>query len=94
LLRSFQVGNTDSSHLATLEVENNVFADISRYANGLNVIDDWDGFVQKLTGSRTTNLTDLPIKKSEILTEEFNAKYQAPFFQMMYLSTLAGVAIG
>ncbi|WP_077618374.1 acyl-CoA dehydrogenase family protein [Bacillus sinesaloumensis] len=78
--------------LATKEEENKVFAVISRYAKGVNVIDDWDGFGQKLTGSGTTTFTDVQLQESEILTEEFNATYQAAFFQMMHLATLAGIA--
>ncbi|WP_449536251.1 acyl-CoA dehydrogenase family protein [Ferdinandcohnia sp. Marseille-Q9671] len=78
--------------LATREEVTKVFAVISRYATGVDVIDDWDGFGQKLTGSGTTIFTNVPIKESDILTEEFNAKYQAAFFQMMHLATLAGIA--
>ncbi|WP_010282140.1 acyl-CoA dehydrogenase family protein [Bacillus timonensis] len=78
--------------LATQEEANNVFAVISRYAKGVDVIDDWNGFGQKLTGSGTTRFSDVPIKEDEILIEEFNAKYQAAFFQMMHLATLAGIA--
>ena len=79
--------------LATKEEVNKVFAVISRYAEGVDVFDDWDGFGQKLTGSGTTRFSNVPINESEILTEEFNAKYLAAFFQMMHLATLAGIAI-
>src|SRR5690606_1107150 len=77
--------------LAT-RVDNHIFAVISRYAKGVDVIDDWNGFGQKLTASGTTRFTDVSIKEEEILTEEFNAQYLAGFFQMMHLATLAGIA--
>ncbi|WP_453996026.1 acyl-CoA dehydrogenase family protein [Bacillus nitroreducens] len=77
--------------LATRD-DNHIFAVISRYAKGVDVIDDWNGFGQKLTASGTTRFTDVSIKEEEILTEEFNAQYLAGFFQMMHLATLAGIA--
>ncbi|AHF67776.1 MULTISPECIES: acyl-CoA dehydrogenase family protein [Pseudomonas] len=68
-------------------------------AQGVEVLDDWDGFGQRLTGSGTTrfNAVEVPaehilrrFKKGELRAES----YLTAFYQTVHLATLAGIARG
>lgn len=72
--------------------DQHVIAAISRHASGVQVLDDWDGFGQKTTGSGTLSLTDVAIERDHILPFEQRFKYQTAFYQAIHLATLSGIA--
>lgn len=72
--------------------DQHVIAAISRHASGVQVLDDWDGFGQKTTGSGTLTLSDVAIERDHILPFEQRFKYQTAFYQVIHLATLSGIA--
>ncbi|WP_373350358.1 acyl-CoA dehydrogenase family protein [Acinetobacter bereziniae] len=72
--------------------DQHVIAAIYRHASGVQVLDDWDGFGQKTTGSGTLSLTDVAIERDHILPFEQRFKYQTAFYQVIHLATLSGIA--
>ncbi|EOR10237.1 hypothetical protein [Acinetobacter genomosp. 15BJ] len=69
-----------------------VIAAVSTQAAGIDIVDDWDGFGQKTTGSGTLTLNNVEISRDHILVFENRFKYQTAFYQVVHLSTLAGIA--
>ncbi|WP_426217839.1 acyl-CoA dehydrogenase family protein [Pseudomonas sp. DWRC2-2] len=70
---------------------------VSTRASGVKVLDDWDGFGQRMTGSGSTHFTDVPVVKQHILRRsargELRAEsYLTAFYQAVHLATLAGIA--
>lgn len=72
--------------------DQHVIAAISRHASGVEVLDDWDGFGQKTTGSGTLTLNNVPIERDHILPFDQRFKYQTAFYQVIHLATLTGIA--
>ena len=70
----------------------NVIAAISRHASGVEILDDWDGFGQRTTGSGSLYLTNVVVEKDHILPFEQRFKYQTAFYQVFHLATLTGIA--
>ena len=64
---------------------------ISRHAQGVEVLDDWDGFGQALTASGTAIFTDAPVDRDQIVPVTERFKYSNPFYQLVHLATLAGI---
>lgn len=58
---------------------------------GLEVVDDWDGFGQSLTGSGTTNLNNVYVEKSEIFTIPENATPFNSHLQLFLQAVIAGI---
>ena len=69
-----------------------VIAAVSTQAAGIDIVDDWDGFGQKTTGSGTLTLNNVEIGRDHILVFEHRFKYQTAFYQVVHLATLAGIA--
>ncbi|NNP67169.1 monooxygenase [Acinetobacter sp. Ac_5812] len=69
-----------------------VIAAVSTQAEGIDIVDDWDGFGQKTTGSGTLTLNNVEIDRDHILVFENRFKYQTAFYQVVHLATLAGIA--
>lgn len=67
---------------ASFEDGTPVFAIIPTDREGVTIEDDWDGFGQKYTGSGTTRLNNVFVKKEEILPSRKN---QTPFFSFVQL---------
>jgi alkylation response protein AidB-like acyl-CoA dehydrogenase len=64
-------------------------------ADGVERIDDWDGFGQRLTGSGTTIFTDAPVEADHITIVPGNVlplNSQLAVFQVVHLATLTGIA--
>ncbi|MHC6225871.1 acyl-CoA dehydrogenase family protein [Pseudomonas sp. X10] len=66
-------------------------------APGVEVVDDWDGFGQRLTGSGTTRFSAVPVSAQHVLRRykkgELRAEsYLSAFYQAVHLATLAGIA--
>lgn len=68
-----------------------VAVSVRRHADGVDVIDDWDGFGQTLTASGTTTFTDVEILAEDVSIEEEKFRYSAAFYQLVHLATLAGI---
>ena len=64
---------------------------VRRNDPGVNVVDDWDGFGQKLTASGTTVFTDAAVDPGDIVFDDDKFHYGAAFFQLVHLATLAGI---
>ncbi|WP_062220758.1 acyl-CoA dehydrogenase family protein [Aureimonas sp. D3] len=64
---------------------------VPRHAQGVHVVDDWDGFGQTLTASGTTTFTDVVIDPLDVLSDEEKFRYSAAFYQIVHLATLAGI---
>lgn len=62
-----------------------------RDAPGVEIIDDWDGFGQRLTASGTTVFTNVPIDGAEVVPDVERFKYSAAFYQLYHLATLSGI---
>ncbi|PNU05555.1 monooxygenase [Novosphingobium guangzhouense] len=68
-----------------------VGAIVSRHAEGVAVIDDWNGFGQMLTGSGTTTFENVFVPGDVVNAEKGRARYVGAFFQLVHLATLAGI---
>lgn len=60
-------------------------------APGVEIVDDWDGFGQRLTASGTALFEDAPVI-GEPLPTAVRFSYGPAFFQAVHLATLAGIA--
>jgi SfnB family sulfur acquisition oxidoreductase len=87
------------AHWVPVRVTNNegnrVVALVSRYSEGLTVIDDWSAFGQKTTASGTVILKDVRVRKDQILPS-YEA-YQrpttrGPFSQIIHVAIDVGIA--
>ncbi|MCV3767842.1 acyl-CoA dehydrogenase family protein [Rhizobium sp. TRM95796] len=58
---------------------------------GVRVVDDWDGFGQKLTASGTTTFTEASVDALDIVVDDDKFRYAAAFYQTVHLATLAGI---
>lgn len=57
----------------------------------VSVIDDWNGFGQKLTGSGTARFADTLLPEDHVSSSGERFKYQAGFYQLVHLATIAGI---
>lgn len=64
---------------------------VRRHAEGVEVVDDWDGFGQVLTASGTTTFTNVEVTEDDIVLDDDRFKYGAAFYQLVHLATLAGI---
>ncbi|MBG6216961.1 alkylation response protein AidB-like acyl-CoA dehydrogenase [Arthrobacter sp. CAN_A6] len=69
-----------------------VIALVRRDAPGVEIIDDWDGFGQRLTASGTTVFTDVRVPLTDVLVETEHAPYNTGVYQLIHVATLAGIA--
>ncbi len=62
---------------------------------GVEIIDDWDGFGQKLTGSGTTILRDVRVEAEEVVPDTeghfFTQPYTGPVPQLLLTAINAGI---
>ena len=62
-------------------------------AAGVEIIDDWHGFGQRLSGSGTTRFTDVFVGEEHIIAHSHSEpSVLVAFFQLVHLATLAGIA--
>ncbi|MFJ6003784.1 acyl-CoA dehydrogenase family protein [Arthrobacter sp. NPDC092385] len=62
-------------------------------APGVDRIDDWDGFGQRLTGSGTTHFTDVRVDPQNVRAYSPDApSHVHAFFQLVLVASLAGIA--
>lgn len=68
-----------------------VIAAVRTRQPGIVQSDDWDGFGQRTTGSGTSRFTDAEVDAENIIDFATRFKYQTAFYQLVLLSTLAGI---
>lgn len=71
------------------------FAVVPIDAEGVTVIDDWDGFGQKLTGTGTTIFENVAVEPHSLLDRPYGsheAVHEAAFFQLYLLAVQVGIA--
>lgn len=71
-----------------------VLAMINRHAEGVEIIDDWDGFGQKLTASGTAHFRNVLVAENDLRKHSTRFGHSLPYFQLYHLATLAGIARG
>lgn len=83
----------DWIHAAGTRAEDgaSVTAVIRRNAPGVTVIDDWDGFGQRLTASGTALFDGVAIEPENLVEDRTIFPYTLPFYQTVHLATLAGI---
>lgn len=64
---------------------------VRRNAEGVDVVDDWDGFGQTLTASGTTTFRNVVVEREDIVVDDQRFKYSSAFYQLVHLATLAGI---
>jgi len=64
---------------------------VRRNAEGVDVVDDWDGFGQTLTASGTTTFRDVLVEPQDIVIDDERFRYTSAFYQLVHLATLAGI---
>lgn len=72
-----------------------IFAVVDTKAAGVNIVDDWDGFGQRLTGTGTTSFKNVAVANDDIfdrIAGGAEATHEAAFFQLVLLAVLAGIA--
>lgn len=69
-----------------------VIAAVYRHEAGVSILDDWDGFGQKTTGSGTLKVHQVPLSLSQLIPFDERFKYQTAFYQVFHLATLTGIA--
>jgi alkylation response protein AidB-like acyl-CoA dehydrogenase len=67
-----------------------VFVSVRRDAEGVEVVDDWNGFGQTLTASGTAHFRKVAVDVRHINSEE-RFGYSPAFFQIIHLANLAGI---
>ncbi|WP_334121088.1 acyl-CoA dehydrogenase family protein [Glutamicibacter sp.] len=78
--------------MATTEgVEGRQYAIVDRNAPGVQILDDWDGFGQPLTGTGTAIFTDVPVEPGNIIQRKVASTLEPAFFQLCLLSVLVGI---
>lgn len=58
---------------------------------GVEIVDDWDGFGQALTASGTARFTEVVLEQDWVKPTPQRFSYSAGFYQLVHLSTLAGI---
>ena len=69
-----------------------LIAVVRRDAAGVEVIDDWDGFGQRLTASGTSVFRDVLVPAGDVITDTEHAPYDTGVYQLIHVATLAGIA--
>ncbi|GAA1536585.1 alkylation response protein AidB-like acyl-CoA dehydrogenase [Microbacterium ginsengiterrae] len=62
---------------------------------GVTIVDDWNGFGQRLTGTGTTRFVKVPVAADEIRRSAEHDTWRSslvPLFQLVLLAALAGIA--
>ncbi|MGJ9372668.1 acyl-CoA dehydrogenase family protein [Nesterenkonia sp. CF4.4] len=77
------------------EGEGRRFAVVPTDAAGVTLLDDWDGFGQKLTGTGTTLLDSVAVEDLGVLGRspgDHESVHEAAFFQLYLLAVQTGIA--
>jgi alkylation response protein AidB-like acyl-CoA dehydrogenase len=77
---------------AVNDADETVSAVVAANAPGVEIVDDWDGFGQKLTASGAATFTDVPVEPEHVASGEDRFRYSAAFVQQVHHATLVGIA--
>jgi alkylation response protein AidB-like acyl-CoA dehydrogenase len=82
--------------VSAVEGDEQVAIAVSTKAHGVTLVDDWDGFGQRLTASGTTRFAQVAVAAEQIYRrfqagEERAQTYISAFYQQVHLATLAGI---
>src|SRR5690606_2961748 len=75
-------------------VEGRQYAIIDRHAQGVQILDDWDGFGQPLTGTGTAIFADVAVQEANIIQRKVASTLEPAFFQLCLLAVLVGIGKG
>ncbi|MFD1376525.1 acyl-CoA dehydrogenase family protein [Micrococcus antarcticus] len=75
-------------------IEGRQYAIVDRHAEGVEILDDWDGFGQPLTGTGTAIFTDVAVEEANIIQRKIASTLEPAFFQLCLLAVLAGIGKG
>ena len=64
---------------------------IPRHAEGVEIIDDWNGFGQILTASGTTKFNNVVVDENDVIADQIRFKYSAAFYQLIQLAIISGL---
>jgi alkylation response protein AidB-like acyl-CoA dehydrogenase len=92
----YSTGNLYADHIHVYAVDEDgrpVKVVVPANREGVNVVDDWDGFGQQFTASGTTLYTDVRVSADEIVDSEHVTAlpYVATFAQLYLSAVVAGV---
>lgn len=79
---------------STEGVEGRQYAIVDRHAAGVEILDDWDGFGQPLTGTGTAIFSDVVVPEGNIIQRKVASTLEPAFFQLCLLAVLAGIGRG
>ncbi|WP_296261134.1 MULTISPECIES: acyl-CoA dehydrogenase family protein [unclassified Pseudomonas] len=68
-----------------------VFVTVHRDAEGVEVVDDWNGFGQRLTASGTTHVRGVAVDPRNIVSVDDKFQYSPALYQIVHLANLAGI---
>ena len=92
-------GTLYADWIAAVALEGDDFVSVAvpTDAQGVAVVDDWDGFGQRLTGSGTTRFNAVKVPDQHIIRrfqkDEVRAEsYLTAYYQLFHLAALAGIA--
>ena len=68
-----------------------VWAVVSTKAEGVSIVDDWDGFGQSLTASGTTIFDRVALRETDIQSAFDRAPHLTAVYQLTHLATLSGI---
>lgn len=64
---------------------------VPRTAPGVEPLDDWNGFGQRLTASGTTHYRDVAVDPEQVRLDNERFAYYQPFYQLVHLANAAGI---
>lgn len=64
---------------------------VRREDEGVEIVDDWNGFGQQLTASGTAYFHDVLVNEAEILPDDDRFKYSAAYYQLVQLAIITGL---
>jgi alkylation response protein AidB-like acyl-CoA dehydrogenase len=76
---------------STEGIEGRQYAVVSTTQPGVEILDDWDGFGQQLTGTGTTIFRDATVPRANIIQRSVSTTHEPAFFQLILLAVLAGI---
>ena len=74
------------------DADETVSAVVAAKAPEVEIVDDWDGFGQKLTASGGATFTDVPVEPEDVASGEQRFGYSAAFVQQVHHAMLVGIA--
>lgn len=77
---------------ARTDEDGDVIALVRRDASGVEIIDDWDGFGQRLTASGTTVFSNVAVPAEDVINDTEHPPYDTGVYQLIHVATLAGIA--